>query len=104
MAKYSKPVTETLPEEEVTSAMKEVPVIIHNETEIVAEKANPIIEAKELVHPADLISLRVYATLSGRKWDQMAGFVSYANRNKLEPMTVQSWNSVYEVFQGTPVK
>jgi hypothetical protein len=104
MPKYSKNITETLPEEEVTPAMKEVPVIIHNETEIIAEKATPVIEAQELVHPADLITLRVYATLSGRKLDQMAGFINYANRNKLGPMTVQSWNSIYTAFQGTPVK
>jgi len=92
--------------------MRESPIAIQDENGIETQKipleviksATKEVETKEEVHPADLINLRVYATLSGRKWDQMAGFVSYANRNKLGPMTVQNWNLVYEVFQGTPVK
>lgn len=54
-------------------------------------------------HPADLIALRVYATLAGPKWDQMAGFVSFARRQHLGPMTVEAWQAEYKKFQDKPI-
>lgn len=54
-------------------------------------------------HPADLIALRVYATLAGPKWDQMAGFVSHARRQHLGPMTVEAWQAEYKKFQDKPI-
>ena len=51
----------------------------------------------------DTVTLRVFVTLCGHKWDQMAGFVNYAQRTKLGPMSVSNWHDAYKEFQIRPV-
>jgi hypothetical protein len=53
--------------------------------------------------PANLMPLRVYATIAGPKWDQMAGFVNFARRNKLGPMTMTEWQQAHKRFMNRPV-
>lgn len=53
--------------------------------------------------PSALMALRVFGTIAGPKWDQMAGFVSWATRLKLGPMTMQQWQTEYEKFKTRPV-
>jgi len=60
-------------------------------------------EIVELTHPADIVPLKVYAALAGYKWDQLAGFVNYARRKNLGPMTVAAWHAAYQIFQDKPV-
>lgn len=55
------------------------------------------------VEPSDLMTLRVYATIAGPKWDQMAGFVNFAMRNKLGPFTMQQWREQFERFKNRTV-
>ena len=55
------------------------------------------------VEPSALMTLRVFATLAGPKWDQMAGFVSWAQVKKLQPMTMGQWRVEFESFKSRPV-
>jgi hypothetical protein len=51
----------------------------------------------------EYLALRVFATIAGPKWDQMAGFVSHAHRMKLGPLTMADWQSEFKKFQEKPV-
>lgn len=51
----------------------------------------------------EYLALRVFATIAGPKWDQMAGFVSHARRLKLGPLTMEDWQSEFKKFQEKPV-
>jgi hypothetical protein len=53
--------------------------------------------------PSAAMALRVFATLAGPKWDQMAGFVSYAGRHKLGPMSMEEWQAAFVQFQNRAV-
>ena len=65
------------------------------------EKAEAIPEF--VACPADTVALRVYITLCGHKWDQMAGFVSHARRQNLAAISVEAWHAEYKKFQGKPI-
>ena len=54
--------------------------------------------------PSDLMSLCVFATIAGPKWDQLSGFVSWAQAQKLKPMNMAAWQNEYQKFQDRPVK
>jgi hypothetical protein len=56
-----------------------------------------------LTRPLDTIPLRVYLTIAGPKWDQMAGFGSYAFRNNLDNLTRDQWQFEYQKFMNKPV-
>ena len=49
------------------------------------------------------IKLQVFATIAGPKWDQMAGFVSYALAKKMPSMTMAEWQQELEKFLNRPV-
>ena len=71
-------------------------------SEVVAEPvAEPIVEKP--VDPSALMPLRVYVTIAGPKWDQMAGFVSWAQQKKLAPRTMEQWTADFESFKNRPV-
>jgi hypothetical protein len=71
-------------------------------TEEVTAEIKPV-EVAPVLEPANVVALRVYITLCGQKWDQMAGFVSHARRLALGPMTVEAWRAEYQKFQSKPV-
>lgn len=50
------------------------------------------------------IELRVFEKIAGPKWDQLAGFKSYAKRLKLGPLSVREWRRALAEFQEKPVK
>ena len=49
------------------------------------------------------ISLRVYATVSGIRWDQMAGFLSHAKARNLGARSLKAWHQEYAQFMSKPV-
>ena len=51
----------------------------------------------------EYIALRVFATIAGPKWDQMAGFVAHARIRKLGPLTMEDWQAEFKKFQEKPV-
>jgi len=51
----------------------------------------------------EYLALRVFATIAGPKWDQMAGFVSHARSKKLGPLTMEDWQAEFKKFQEKPV-
>jgi len=75
--------------------------------EIPAEPVAKVEPVKSLEMPIapikEYLALRVFATIAGPKWDQMAGFVSYAQRMKLGPLTMESWQEEFKKFQEKPV-
>ncbi len=57
--------------------------------------------------PADAlpaIPLKVFVKIAGPKWDQMAGFISYAKVKNLGPRTVPAWRATHQAFLQKPVK
>ena len=70
-----------------------------------AEKEQePVIEVATIPEPAARsISIRVWATLVPEKWDQLAGFRSYAKRLGLGPLTVNEWREAFNTFSNRPV-
>ena len=68
----------------------------------------PVIEAPKSLETAasplkEYLALRVFATIAGPKWDQMAGFCSHARSQKLGPLTMEDWQAEFEKFQRKPV-
>jgi len=53
--------------------------------------------------PKALLQLRVFAAMAGVRWDQVAGFVSYAKRNKLGPLTMEDWQAEFQKYNNRPV-
>ena len=53
--------------------------------------------------PQPLLTLRVYAAMSGIRWDQAAGFLAYAKAMKLGPLTMEEWSGEVEKFNNRPV-
>jgi hypothetical protein len=51
------------------------------------------------------ITLEVYVRLKfgARRFDQSAGFSSWARRNHLAPRSRTEWDAQFETFQNTPV-
>lgn len=76
----------------------------------VEQPAEPTEEAPEAEAPAappapvlPKVPLEVFATAGGARWDQLAGFVSHAKRNKLGPMSIKDWRAALVEFQNKPV-
>ena len=68
----------------------------------------PAIEAPKSLTPViapikEYLALRVFATIAGPKWDQMAGFCSHARSQKLGPLTMEDWQAEFKKFQEKPV-
>jgi len=67
-------------------------------------KVEPVKSLEMATGPVkEYLALRVFATIAGPKWDQMAGFVSHARRLKLGPLTMEDWQSEFKKFQEKPV-
>jgi hypothetical protein len=50
------------------------------------------------------VPLNIYCNLSGKKFDQIAGFRSYAKSEKMGPMTIPQWKEKFIEFQKTPMR
>jgi len=53
--------------------------------------------------PKPLISLRVFSAMTGVRWDQAAGFLSYAKMKKMGPLTMEEWQAEFQKFNNRPV-
>lgn len=49
------------------------------------------------------VALRVFIASGGKKWDQMAGFKSYAKRLKMGPLSIPEWREAFDTFMNRPV-
>ena len=49
------------------------------------------------------VELRVFIASGGIRWDQMAGFKSYAKRNKMGPLSIPEWREAFNAFMKRPV-
>lgn len=49
------------------------------------------------------VPLRVFIASSGIRWDQMAGFRSFAKRHKMGPLTIPEWREEFAAFMKRPV-
>ena len=50
------------------------------------------------------VPLRVYATISGIKPDQIQAFAMYARREEMRPCPVPEWKNRYEAFLQKPIR
>jgi len=48
------------------------------------------------------VSLKVFIASGGIRWDQMAGFKSYALRQKMGPLSIPEWREAYNQFSKRP--
>ena len=49
------------------------------------------------------VALRVFIASGGLRWDQMAGFKSYAIRSKMGPLSIPEWREAFNAFMKRPV-
>lgn len=49
-----------------------------------------------------LIPLDSFLVISGKKYDQLAGFKAYAKLNNLGPLTVPAWQDAFNAFLNKP--
>jgi hypothetical protein len=49
------------------------------------------------------ITLDIFVRISGKKWDQMAGFRQYAINHGLKRMDTKDWHREYQKFLSLPV-
>lgn len=49
------------------------------------------------------VALRIFIASGGIRWDQMAGFKSYALRNKMGPLSIPEWREAFNAFTKRPV-
>lgn len=59
---------------------------------------------KNMESDLPLVNLAVFCNLSGKKFDQIAGFRNYAKRKKLGPMTIPQWRKSMEEFHNKPMR
>lgn len=51
-----------------------------------------------------LVDVKLFASVSGIKLDQLAGFIRYSKDQKLGPMTIEQWKKALSDFQQKGVK
>ena len=65
------------------------------------------LETEKTEEPVDdgkpRVALRVFIASGGKRWDQMAGFKSYAIRLKLGPLSISEWREAFNDFMNRPV-
>lgn len=49
------------------------------------------------------VPLRIFIASGGIRWDQMAGFKSYATRNKMGPLSIPEWRKAFNAFMNRAV-
>jgi hypothetical protein len=54
--------------------------------------------------PRAAVSFEVWARLSGKRFDQLAGFRNHVKRGKIGPLTVLGWREAFQKFMSTPTK
>lgn len=96
---------EYIPDEQVEANVEPEPVIDKMDDEKTPAMGIPETkpEAKPATPPAQSVGLRVFATVSGLKLDQLAGFVYYAQKNNLGPMSMSDWKVEHDKFLSRPV-
>ena len=65
-------------------------------------KAKPKNDAPVPKKPS--VPLRVYATVSGIKPDQIQAFAMYARREEMRPCPIPQWKDRYEAFMQKPIR
>ena len=99
--KYPPRTTDADPSVDSPEEIESLEIPLADPIEVVAEAPKsleaPIAPVKEY------LALRVFATIAGPKWDQMAGFCSHARSQKLGPLTMEDWQAEFKKFQAKPV-
>ncbi len=80
--------------------------VVENSTVVGVEILPEVSEAKVMIivdPPKPKVPLDVFVASGSHKWDQMAGFVSYARAKKLGPLSIVEWRSAHSAFLNKPV-
>ena len=56
------------------------------------------------IPPLPKIPFKVFEKVAGPRWDQLAGFRSYAKAQDLGPMTIPEWREALQAFQNKPTR
>lgn len=64
----------------------------------------PVAETPENVPVKPAVRLQVFLQVAGPKWDQMAGFASYARKEKMGPMSISEWRLAFQKFMNKPTR
>jgi hypothetical protein len=76
-----------------------------------AAPADPVEEPAAAVQPVPetekpasrmTVSFEVWTRLSGKRFDQLAGFRNHVKRGGLGPLTVLGWREAFQKFMATP--
>jgi hypothetical protein len=92
----------------MTNKKKRKPMVIDEIKEETMPDRQPVEKKtiKAVMNPSEekpIVPLRVFLTVCGMKWDQIAGFKYYAEKNKLGPFTVEHWRIEFENFWNKPI-
>lgn len=91
--------------EKKKDASENAPVAI-DPAPAVVEAPAPVEVPVEAVPPVEvlpIVGLDVFAVSGAFRPDQIAGFVRYAQIQKLEPRTIPEWRTAYTAFMNRPV-
>jgi hypothetical protein len=106
--------TEPLPVEENLETTDDEPT--PDPTDTPESEPEPVLESESAPVPAEKpvepdpgdgkpkVTLAVFLAAGSAKWDQMAGFKSYAKRMKLGPKTIKQWREAHKAFMTAPMK
>ena len=67
-----------------------------------AEEASPPVLVEGDGKPK--VKLSVFIASGGIRWDQMAGFKSHAQRQKMGPLSIPEWREAFNSFMKRPVR
>lgn len=68
------------------------------------QKALPPLPEKPMTAGKALVTLDVFARLSGLRADHFAGFAHWARRNLPPKLTLEAWRENFGAFQKKPVR
>jgi len=89
-------VEEVKPSEEITVPSAPIPDMLKDE--------EPLPEKEEVpVDTRPRVALKVFIASGGIRWDQMAGFKSYATRKKMGPLSIPEWRKAFSDFMTRSV-
>lgn len=76
--------------------------------ESIATESKPVAPEKTLMEASSddglpKVALKVFIASGGIRWDQMAGFKSYATRLKMGPLSIPQWREAFNKFTKRPV-
>ena len=100
----SKAVANTDPLQSVESTKETEKAIETTTTEEKKKEQTAYSEEPRKFTNEPVVTLKIFSTVCGIKWDQLAGFKNYALREKLGPLSITDWKKELAAFRNRPTR